>query len=163
MRSSLNGTPFRSTSSNESWEACTNDVELPLLPTGHEQDTGIVDLCMNSSCVTYCKSGSLWITIFVRSCSSLLLLLFVRNIFIVMQWNLNYFCPVGSNGSSTSFVHASHDSLELVLRNGVPFNDDRIFQFLQGVEGMMILSNLSVYLLNPCYASWDIGQGNLYV
>ena len=72
-------------------------------------------------------------------------------------------CPVGSNGSSTSFVHASHDSLELVLRNGVPFNDDRIFQFLQGVEGMMILSNLSVYLLNPCYASWDIGQGNLYV
>ena len=71
--------------------------------------------------------------------------------------------PVGSNGSSTSFLHVTHDLLELVLRNGVPFNDERIFKFLQGVEGMMILSNLSVYLLSPCYASWDIGQGNLYV
>ena len=70
--------------------------------------------------------------------------------------------PIGSNGSSTSFLHATHDLLELVLRNGVPFNDERIFQFLQGVEGMVILWNLSVYLLSPCYASWDIGQGYLY-
>ena len=48
----------------KSSEACKKDVELPLLPTGPGQDTDIVDLCVNSSCVTYCKSGSLWITIF---------------------------------------------------------------------------------------------------
>jgi hypothetical protein len=52
--------------------------------------------------------------------------------------------PVGSNGSSTSFVHASDDLLELVPWNNVPFNDERIFQFLQGVEWIMIPSNLSV-------------------
>ena len=40
------------------------DVELPLLPTGPGQDTDIVDLCVNSSCVTSCKSGSLRITTF---------------------------------------------------------------------------------------------------
>ena len=50
--------------------------------------------------------------------------------------------PVGSNGSSTSFLHASDDLLELVLWNSVPFNDERIFQLLQGVEWMMILSNV---------------------
>jgi len=52
--------------------------------------------------------------------------------------------PVGINGNSTSFLHASDDLLELVLWNSVPFNDERIFQFLEGVEWMMILSNLSV-------------------
>jgi hypothetical protein len=36
---------------------------------------------------------------------------------------------------------ASDDLLELALWNGVPFNDERIFQFLQGVERMMIPSN----------------------
>jgi len=34
--------------------------------------------------------------------------------------------PVVSNGSSTS-----DDFLDLVLWNGVPFNDERIFKFLQ--------------------------------
>jgi hypothetical protein len=48
--------------------------------------------------------------------------------------------PVGSNGSSTSFLHASDDVLDLVLWNGVPFNDERIFQLLLRVEWMMILS-----------------------
>ena len=52
--------------------------------------------------------------------------------------------PVGSNSSSTSFLHASDDLLKLVLSNSVPFNDERIYQLLQGVEWMMILSNLSV-------------------
>ena len=54
MRSSLNGTPFHSTRSNKSSEACKKDVELPLLPTGPGQDTDIVDICVNPSCVTYC-------------------------------------------------------------------------------------------------------------
>jgi hypothetical protein len=45
--------------------------------------------------------------------------------------------PVGSNGSSKSFLHASDDFVDLVLLNGVPFNDERIFQFLQRVEWMM--------------------------
>ena len=48
--------------------------------------------------------------------------------------------PVGSNGSSTSFLHASDDYLDLVLWNGVPFNDERIYQLLLRVEWMMILS-----------------------
>ena len=52
--------------------------------------------------------------------------------------------PVGSNGSSKSFVHASDDFLDLVLWNGVPFNDERIFKFLQRVEWIMIVSNSSV-------------------
>jgi hypothetical protein len=55
--------------------------------------------------------------------------------------------PVGSNGSSTSFLHASDDLLELVLvlvLELVLFNDEHIFQFMQGVKWMMILSNLSV-------------------
>jgi hypothetical protein len=58
---------------------------------------------------------------------------------------MSVYCPgpVGSNGSYASFVHASDDLLELVLWNDVPFNDERIFQFLQGFEWMMILSNLS--------------------
>ena len=47
---------------------------------------------------------------------------------------------VGNNGSSTSFLHASDDYLDLVLWNGVPFNDERIFQLLLRVEWMMILS-----------------------
>jgi hypothetical protein len=45
--------------------------------------------------------------------------------------------PVGSNGSSKSFLHASGDFVDLVLWNGVPFNDERIFQFLQRVDWMM--------------------------
>ena len=58
---------------------------------------------------------------------------------------MSVYCPgpVGSNGSYASFVHASDDFLELVLWNDVPFNDERIFQFLQGFEWMRILSNLS--------------------
>jgi hypothetical protein len=58
---------------------------------------------------------------------------------------MSVYCPgpVGSNGSYASFVHASDDLLELVLWIDVPFNDERIFQFLQGFEWMMILSNLS--------------------
>jgi hypothetical protein len=55
--------------------------------------------------------------------------------------------PVGSNGSSTSFLHASDDYLDLVLWNGVPFNDERIYQLLLRVEWMMILSNLKYLLL----------------
>ena len=51
--------------------------------------------------------------------------------------------PVGSNGSFTSFLHASDDLLELVLWNSFPFNDEHIFQFRQRVEWMMILSNVS--------------------
>jgi len=35
--------------------------------------------------------------------------------------------PVGSNGNSTSFLHASDDFLDLALWNGAPFNDERIF------------------------------------
>ena len=38
--------------------------------------------------------------------------------------------PVVSNGSSTPFVHASDDFLNLVRWYGVPFNDERIFQCL---------------------------------
>ena len=55
-------------------------------------------------------------------------------------------CPglVGSNGSSTSFLHATGDFMVLVLWNGVPFNDERIFKFLQRVEWIMIVSNSSV-------------------
>ena len=36
---------------------------------------------------------------------------------------------VGNNGSSTSFVHASDDFVYLILWHGIPFNDDRIFQY----------------------------------
>ena len=81
MRSSLNGTLFHGTSSNKSSEACKKDVELPLLPTGPGQDTDIVDLCVNSSCFASCKSGSCELRLFVRSCSTLLLILFVRTIY----------------------------------------------------------------------------------
>jgi hypothetical protein len=58
---------------------------------------------------------------------------------------MSVYCPgpVGNNGSYASFLHASDDLLELVLWNDVPFNDERVFQFLQGFEWMMILSNLS--------------------
>ena len=52
MCSLLNGTPFHSTRSKKSSEACKQDVELPLLPTGPGQDTDIVYFCVNSSCVT---------------------------------------------------------------------------------------------------------------
>jgi hypothetical protein len=61
------------------------------------------------------------------------------------KFTMSVYCPVpvGSNGSYASFLHASDDLLELVLWNDVPFNDERIFQFLQGFEWMMILLNLS--------------------
>ena len=54
MRSSLNGTPFNSTRSTKSSEACKKDLELPLLPTGLGQDTDIVDFCVNPSFITCC-------------------------------------------------------------------------------------------------------------
>ena len=42
------------------------------------------------------------------------------------------------------FLHASDDFLDLARWNGVPFNDERIFQCLPRVEWMTILSNSSV-------------------
>lgn len=38
--------------------------------------------------------------------------------------------PVGNNGSSTSCLHASDDFLDIVLWNGVPFNNEHIFHYL---------------------------------
>ena len=43
--------------------------------------------------------------------------------------------PVGSNGSSTSFLHTSDNFLDLVLWNGVPFNDERISNFFKELNG----------------------------
>jgi hypothetical protein len=42
------------------------------------------------------------------------------------------------------FLHASDDFLDLARWNGVPFNDEHIFQCLPRVEWMTILSNSSV-------------------
>jgi hypothetical protein len=36
---------------------------------------------------------------------------------------------VGNNGSSTSLLHASDDFCYLILWHGIPFKDDRIFQY----------------------------------
>lgn len=57
---------------------------------------------------------------------------------------MQYVTHDGFTDKSTSLLHASDDFSDLVLWNGVSCNDERIFQFLQSVELMMILSNSSV-------------------
>ena len=73
--------------------------------------------------------------------------------------------PVGSNGSSKSFLHASDDFFDLVLWNGVPFNEERIFQFLQRVEWMMIsrirLFSMSETCSIEARSGERLGQGNV--
>ena len=76
-------------------------------------------------------------------------------------------CPsrVGSNGSSKSFLHASDDFVDLVLWNGVPFNDERIFQFLQRVDWMMTyrirLFSMSETCSIGARSGERLGQGNV--
>jgi hypothetical protein len=73
---------------------------------------------------------------------------------------------LGSNGSSKSFLHASDDFFDLVLWNGVPFNEERIFQFLQRVEWMMIsrirLFSMSETCSIGARSGERLGQGNVY-
>jgi hypothetical protein len=79
--------------------------------------------------------------------------------------SVSYPSLVGSNGSSKSFLHASDDFFDLVLWNGVPFNEERIFQFLQRVEWMMIsrirLFSMSETCSIGARSGERLGQGNV--
>ena len=63
--------------------------------------------------------------------------------------------PVGNNGGSKFVLHASDDFVYLVLWNGAPFNDERIFQFLQRVVSMSETCSIGAR------SGERLGQGNV--